>query len=187
MRALPIRFVPILALAAIGALTDPSFAEKQSPHVVKQLCATAGGTFVLENNGKYSCAYPQVGGVQTYKNCRPGGDCVYVDYCGSDICGTTPAAGNSGGKGRRPKDPQPSKLEGPTTVTAGTADQRGGRAAIGNSVTNTSLNGGNRSGAVTGPVVGAPQSSAHAESKIAKPAPVPAQLSERLGRLQQPR
>jgi hypothetical protein len=189
MRALPIRFVPILALAAIGActLTDPSFAEKQSPQVVKQFCATAGGTFALESNGKYSCTYPTVGGVVTYKYCNAGGDCEYVDYCRNVICGRTPTAGNVGGKGRRPKDPQPSKLEGPPTVTAGTADQRGGRAAIGNSATNTALDGGNRSGAVTGPLTGASQTSVPVESKIAKPAPIPAQLSERLGRQQQQR
>ena len=187
MRALPIRFVQILALAAIGVgtLTDPSFAEKQSPQAVKQFCATAGGVFFIESNGTYSCSYPTVRGITTYKNCTAGGDCEYVDYCGGVICGRTPVAGSGGGKGRRPREP--SKLEGPTTVTAGTVDDRGGRAAIGGPVTNTSLSGGNRSGAVTGPVMGAPQSSAPSESKIAKPAPIPAQLSERLGRLQQSR
>ena len=164
---------------------DGSVAEKQSPQVVKQFCATAGGVFFIESNGTYSCSYPTVRGITTYKNCNAGGDCEYVDYCGGVICGRTPVAGN--GKGRRPKDPQPSKLEGPTTVTAGTIDDRGGRAAIGGPVTNTALGGGNRSGAVAGPAMGAPQSSAPAESKIAQSAPIPAQLSERLGRLQRPR
>jgi hypothetical protein len=187
MRALPIRFVSILVFAAIGAgtLTDPSFAEKQSPQVVKQFCATAGGTFALESNGKYSCTYPKAGSLQTIKNCTAGGDCEYVDYCGGAICGRTPVAGSGGGKGRRPKEP--SRLEGPTTVTAGTVDERGGRAAVGSPVTNSALGGGNRSGAVTGPLTGASQSAVPAESRIAKPAPIPAQLSERLGRLERQR
>ena len=107
MRALPIRFVQILALAAIGVgtLTDPSFAEKQSPQAVKQFCATAGGVFFIESNGTYSCSYPTVRGITTYKNCTAGGDCEYVDYCGGVICGRTPVAGSGGGKGRRPKEP----------------------------------------------------------------------------------
>ena len=187
MHIRPIRFASILAFAVVGAsmMSDPSFAEKQSPQVVKQFCATAGGTFFLENNGKYSCAYPAVGGVVTYKNCNAGGDCEYVDYCGTAICGRTPLPGNV--KSGRRKDPQPSKLEGPTTVTAGTVDQRGGRAAIGSPVTNSALGGGNRSGAVAGPLAGAPQSSVPAGSRIAKPAPIPAQVSERLGRLERQR
>ena len=184
MRAPPIRFVIVLALSVIGAgaLTDRALAEKQSPQVVKQLCATAGGVFIMENNGKYSCAYPSKGGIDTFKNCKAGGDCEYVNYCGSEFCGRTPVAGSSGGKGRRPKDPQ--KLEGLPTVTAGTADQRNGRAAVGGSVINTTLGGGNTFGSVSGTVTGASQSLAPAVSKVAKPAAVPAQVSERLGRLQ---
>ena len=188
MHIRPIRFASILVFAVVGASTlpDPSFAEKQSPQVVKQLCATAGGEFFMEANGKYACAYPAVGGLVTYKNCKPGGDCEYVDYCGSAICGRTPVAGSGGGRGKgRPKDPKPSRLEGPTTVTAGTAGERGGRAATGNPMINTSMGGRIRTGATT--ASGAPSSSASAEPKIAKPAPVPAGLSERLGRLQQPR
>lgn len=189
MFALPLRFAPMLALVAIwvGTLTGPSFAEKQSPHVVKQFCATAGGVFSIEPNGKYNCVYPGTSQFWTVKRCSAGGDCEYVDYCGKQICGRTPLAGNVGSKGGRPKDSKPTKLEGPTTVTAGTAGDRGGRAAIGSPVTNTALGGGTRPGAVTGLATGAPQSSASVDSKVAKPALIPAQLSERLGRLQQPR
>lgn len=185
MHAHPVRFARMLALAVIGAstLSDPSFAEKQSPYVVKQLCATAGGTFTMEPSGKYNCVYPSNNAIWTVKQCNARQDCEYVDFCGKTICGRTPVAGTD--KGGRPKGSKPSKLEGPPTVTAGTVKDRGGDAAQGRPAPNTTLNSGIRIGPATGS--GTPQNAVPAEPKIAKPAPVPAQLSERLGRLQQSR
>jgi len=187
MHALPLRFAPMLALVVIwvGTLTGSSFGEKQSPHIVKQFCATAGGVFSIEPNGRYNCVYPSTSQIWTVKQCSAGGDCEYVDYCGKRICGRTPLAGNVGSKGR-PKDSKPTKLEGPTTVTAGTAGDRGGLAGAG-LTTNTTLKGGTNTGAAAGIAKNDPVVSAPVAAKIgaAKPVIIPAQLSERLGRLQQ--
>jgi hypothetical protein len=195
MSRLSIRFAQLLMLAAIGTgfLPDPSFADVA--RMVKQMCDTAKGTFIRERNGKFSCIYPSEGRngyFSTIKNCTAQGDCEYVLYCGGRICdrfGKADPAKNKSDKGPKPK---PIKLEGPTTVTAGTAGQRGlGTSGAGTTGANTPAFGGSIApassapGISTGAVFGASTAPATERRGTAKADAMPSQLAERLRRLQQ--
>jgi hypothetical protein len=187
MRKFLIRVTQISAvvLVASGLSADISFAEKQSPKLVKQMCATGGGTFVMEWNGKYSCAYPKSGGIYTYKHCSAGGDCEYVWYCGKNECGRFPTAGNV--KETKPKPSKPSKRD--DLLTAGTAADRGlGQTNSGVTAGAPMYGGGSPSAATT--TTGLSKSAQTApKTDVIKPKPAtpPAQLSERVNRLQQQR
>jgi hypothetical protein len=186
MRTFLIHIARALALAVIGTafLADMSMAEKQSADKVKQTCNLAGGTFVLEQNGKYSCIYDNPSWNRdngtTIKNCTADGDCSF-SFCTKGRCTWVPIGDGAKQAGK------PGKREGSTTttMTAGTADQRGGHATHGGLEANATLKGGNGAGAATS----APLSSAPVAGKIgtAKPLTRPDQLSERVNRLQQQR
>jgi hypothetical protein len=192
-----IRMMQVLVLAIIGAafFATSLFAEKLSVASMKQMCATGGGTFFMERNGKYACVLPPTtdyvgGSLNGYLNCLPNGECEAITYCGKRICGRAPFTdkskqAKSGGK------PKPTKLEG--ALTAGTADQRG--AGVSGATTAGALNpnlGSNpaptnsvltgSTGAALGTAAAAPNKSA---TGISKPSAMPAQLAERLRRLQQ--
>jgi hypothetical protein len=191
-----VRITQMLVLAIIGAafFATSLLAEKISVTSMKQMCATGGGTFFVERNGKYACAYPPttdyVGGqLYGYLNCQPNGECEAVTYCGKRICGRAPFTDRSkqtkpGGK------PKPTKLEG--ALTAGTADQRGAGVSGGTTAgvltpnlgrsatpTNSSLS------SSTGAASSAPATATRSATGITKSSAIPPQLAERLRRLQQ--
>jgi hypothetical protein len=195
MSRLSIRFAQLLVLAAIGTtfFVDPSSADVAQ--MVKQMCITAKGTFIRERDGKFSCIYPSEGRngyFSTIKNCTAQGDCEYVLYCGGRICdrfGKADPAKNKSDKGPKPK---PVKLEGPTTVTAGTAGQRGfgtsGAGMIG-ADTPAFVGGfaapGNAGASLSaGANVGTSPALAPVKNVTAKADATPSQLAERLRRLQ---
>jgi hypothetical protein len=187
MRVLPIRFVPILALAAIGAstLTDPSLAETKR-QVAGSLCDMAGGTFVVERDGKYSCLYPPSVDGNAVKNCTADGRCT-VTNCrdGGRTCITV----GVGDKGKKPPKVIKTKREdgpqdGPKTMTAGTASDRFHPVNAG-AATNTALKGGTSTGAAAGLATSTGSGPAASKTVGIKPTTTPAQLSERLNRLQQ--
>jgi hypothetical protein len=188
----------VFALTTIGAFLWPdiSFAEKMNVATAKQLCNTARGTFIREHNGKYSCTFPSSYnmGLQqetTFLNCTARGECEYVTFCGGRICHRHSGSAGKGSEKKPPPKPKPTKLEGPTTVTAGTAADRGfGPAGGAVSGANTPAFGGVIAPSATTPSAsGAPalnKPAATGKIGVAKPDSVPSQLAERLRRLQQP-
>lgn len=189
MRVLPIRFVSKLALAAICVvtLTNPSLAETKR-QAAGSLCNMVGGTFVVERDGKYSCIFPPNSDGSAVKNCTADGKCT-VTNCrdGGRTCITV----GVGGKEKKPPKVIKTKREDgpqdwPKTMTAGTAGDRFHPVNVG-TATNAALKGGTGGNAASGPATST--SSGPAASKIlgAKPTTTPAQLSERLNRLQRQR
>jgi hypothetical protein len=184
MRGFLIRLVQVFALAIIGTgfLVDTSFAE-QSRQVAKSLCDTAGGTFVVEHDGKYSCIYQQGAGTgSVVKNCTRDGECT-VSTCRRGTCITTPY-GDDGKK----KPPKPTQRDGTTIMTAGTAADRGLRApgaTTSGAPVNSALNAGAPSHTSPAVSTGAALNSQAAIglAGIDKPAAIPSQLSDRLNRM----
>jgi hypothetical protein len=200
MRPLFIVCAKMFVLAAICALfpTSMSFAEKMNIHTAKQLCNTARGTFIREHNGKYSCTFPSSYNMAleqetTFLNCTARGECEYVTFCGGRVCHRHSGSADKS-KEKKPPKPKPTKLAGPTTVTAGTADQRG--AGVSGGATAGALNPNMGDGAAptslslsgsTGAASAAPAAPTRSATGISKPSMIPAQLAERLRRLQQQR
>jgi hypothetical protein len=199
MTRFSIRITQVLALAIIGTafFSTSLFAEKITVTNMKQMCATGGGTFIVERNGKYACVYPPttdyVGGrLYGYLNCQSNGECEAITYCGKRICGRAPFIDGSKKTKSGEKGTKPTKLEG--ALTAGTADQRGTGVSAGPTVgvlnpnlggssipTNSLLSGS------TGATSGTPAAPTKGATGISKPAAIPPQLAERLRRLQQQR
>lgn len=193
MRPLLLLYTKVLALATIGVClwVDTSSAEKMNVYTAKQLCNTARGTFIREHNGKYSCTFPSetdmgLRTTTTFLNCSARGECEYVTFCGGRICHRHSGSAGKGNEKNPPKPkPKPTKLEGPTTVTAGTAADRGfGRAGGSTAGTNTpAFSGFATPSSPGGPALNTP--AAAGRVGVAKPDGVPPQLAERLRRLQQ--
>jgi len=193
MRPLLPLYTKVLALATIGVClwADTSSAEKMNMYTAKQLCNTARGTFIREHNGKYSCTFPSetdmgLRTTTTFLNCSARGECEYVTFCGGRICHR-----HSGSADKKPPKPKPTKLEGPTTVTAGTAADRGfGRAGGSAAGSNAPAFGGfaapsnSTPSASGGPALNTPAVAGRVG--VAKPDGIPPQLAERLRRLQSP-
>jgi hypothetical protein len=199
MRPTLVLCTKVLALVTIGVCfwPDTSFAEKMNVNTARQLCNTARGTFIREHNGKYSCTFPtsyNMGLQQetTFLNCTARGECEYVTFCGGRICHRTSGSTGKGGEKKSPPKPKPTKLEGPTTVTAGTAADRGfGHAGGSTAGPNAPAFGGFVAPPAATPSASAPvapllnKPAAAGRIGVARPDGLPPQLAERLRRLQQ--
>jgi hypothetical protein len=189
-----IRVTSVLALATIGTclLPGPSHAEKMSPGALRQLCNTAGGTFFKAPSGKYVCNFPSFFDpfinrrAATTLICDSRGQCERSRSCIIRDC-PYPDKG-----GTKKPGTKPTKLEG--ALTAGTADQRGAGVSsgptagalnpnlgAGSAPTNSGLTGS------TGAALGTPVAPTKDSIGIGKPFAIPAQLADRLRRLQQQR
>ena len=199
MTSFSIRITQVLALAIIGTafFATSLFAEKITVTNMKQMCATGGGTFIVERNGKYACVYPPttdyVGGrLYGYLNCQSNGECEAITYCGRRICGRAPFIDGSKKTKSGEKGTKPTKLDG--ALTAGTADQRGVGVSGGTTAGTLNPNLGLGGGATptnsslppsSGAASSAPAASIKSATGISKPSMIPTQLAQRLRRLQQ--
>src|SRR5262245_32726301 len=138
MRTALIRSLQTSALAALcsAIFVGPSAAEKQTAQQVQAFCNQAGGSFILEANGKYSCYLPRTSSDRedVWKYCSADGRCNYVVYCGGQPCRDPRGKRESA---KKPGKPKPTKRE-DGVMTAGTAGDRAGKP--GGTTTNLNAN-----------------------------------------------
>src|SRR5262249_30842473 len=103
-----------LAIIGTGFLVDTSFAET-ARQATQRLCDSLGGTFIVENNGNYSCTLPDTDASKTLL-CTRKGDCSWSICEGGRGCITRPVS--TVGE----KKPRSTRID---TVPPGTCADRG--------------------------------------------------------------